>query len=311
MMWGDIPSPKVEWEKIVPKELGDLVIVSAVKTEKPEVLYPPPDEESNVDIVIPPEYSNMESTVTETIQLIQYGRRVKKLIDKVEELQDNYTFENIEPCPPFPESPEKKSRPPLFHKPDSPLVKKEETPSPISLDKQRLSSKIVQKILEKTVAALIAHAGFDTAMDSALRVLTDAADDFLKTMTMLLRNAVDQEMLCAREVYPDAVERVFSEMGLGSVRCLGKFYQNRVLDYREEVYKESKKLAEQYQNQYSIIQASFQTKELPPYTKFEKDDDTDIPKINFLAVGDADDIDELQPSLQPGFQMLETFEQMG
>ncbi|XP_022193874.1 STAGA complex 65 subunit gamma [Nilaparvata lugens] len=315
-MWGSLPACKDDWDIVVPKDLGDLVIVSAVKTERPELLYPSPDPEIDLDFEITSKYTRMEDNVIESIQLIQYGRRVNELIDIIEESQENLSFENIEPCPPFPEFPEKKYQPPIFSEPELLLVKNEEEEGEeeetcsFSLEAQRLPPRLVQRILEKTVAALLAHAGFDFSMDSALKVFADVADEFLKKVTMLLRTYVDQDNSCERDVYPDAVERLFIEIGFGSVLCLRKFYQTQVLDYREEAYNESKKLAEQYQKRYALIQANFQTKELPPYTKYEKDDDTDIPKINFLAVGDADDIDELQPSLQPGFQMLETFEQL-
>lgn len=43
--------------------------------------------------------------------------------------------------------------------------------------------------------------------------------------------------------------------------------------------------------------------------KKEEGDDSDIPEIHFPASGDGDGVDELQPSLEPEFQMLEMLEQ--
>lgn len=43
--------------------------------------------------------------------------------------------------------------------------------------------------------------------------------------------------------------------------------------------------------------------------KKELEDDGDIPEIHFPALGDGDGVDELQPSLEHGFQMLHSLEQ--
>lgn len=47
-LWGEIPRPiNTEWDKIVPKEIGKLVILSAIKPELPKVKQPQPDEDSD------------------------------------------------------------------------------------------------------------------------------------------------------------------------------------------------------------------------------------------------------------------------
>lgn len=46
--WGEYPSPpENEWDKIVQKDLGKLVILSAIKPELPKPYQPVPDENCN------------------------------------------------------------------------------------------------------------------------------------------------------------------------------------------------------------------------------------------------------------------------
>lgn len=45
-LWGEIPEPRnLEWDKVVPKEIGKLVILSAIKPELPKGKQPQPDED--------------------------------------------------------------------------------------------------------------------------------------------------------------------------------------------------------------------------------------------------------------------------
>jgi hypothetical protein len=47
----------------------------------------------------------------------------------------------------------------------------------------------------------------------------------------LLRFAVDREALMGQTPFPDVMEQVFHEVGIGSVLSLQKFWQHRIKDY--------------------------------------------------------------------------------
>lgn len=49
-------------------------------------------------------------------------------------------------------------------------------------------------------------------------------------------------------ILQDAMERVFHDMNIGSVRCIHKYYQNRVIKYHEKILEECKNLNCEYNN---------------------------------------------------------------
>lgn len=49
-----------------------------------------------------------------------------------------------------------------------------------------------KQLLSKSVAALIAHAGFDTTTESVLATVAEATETYIKKMVTLLRVVVDQ-----------------------------------------------------------------------------------------------------------------------
>jgi hypothetical protein len=81
------------------------------------------------------------------------------------------------------------------------------------------------------VATILAHAGFECANESVLETLTDVAHEYCLKFTKLLRFAVDREALMGQTPFPDVMEQVFHEVGIGSVLSLQKFWQHRIKDY--------------------------------------------------------------------------------
>ncbi|PSN37665.1 hypothetical protein C0J52_05620 [Blattella germanica] len=103
-----------------------------------------------------------------------------------------------------------------------------------------------------------------------LDTLTDIAEEYIQKFTQLLRVTIDQEAMTESTGFADAMERVFHDMGEGSMITLHEFYQ---------------------------------------CSTSEIDNEEDIPEIHFPALGEGYSADELQPSLEPGFQMLHSLEQ--
>ncbi|XP_046676176.1 STAGA complex 65 subunit gamma-like [Homalodisca vitripennis] len=306
-LWGEIPEPRnTEWDKVVPKEIGKLVILSAIKMEPPKVKQPQPDEHADNNITVGPEHSTMEQNVLYTIKLIQHARQVDDLIRVSNSMiQDEEPSVEVKECPPMPQAPtqeikQEETFPSYKSREESPFTLGE----PIVLPE--LGREVTKEILYKSVSTLCAHAGYDSGMQSSLQVLTDVAEDFFKKFTRLLRYAVDREDLYGNSGFPDAMERVFHEMGLGSVTRLHDFYQSRVLQYRDQCQEKCQKLVQQYEALLPTIKR--EPDELVRF-KTEMESEEDIPEIHFPAMAEGDCVDELQSSLEPGFQMLHSLEQ--
>lgn len=81
------------------------------------------------------------------------------------------------------------------------------------------------------MATVLAHAGFESAQESVLETLTDLVHEHYLRLTRLLRVAVDREARLGASPFPDVVEQVFHEVGIGSVLALQRFWQVRIKDY--------------------------------------------------------------------------------
>lgn len=81
------------------------------------------------------------------------------------------------------------------------------------------------------MATVLAHAGFESAQESVLETLTDLVHEHYLRITRLLRVAVDREARLGASPFPDVVEQVFHEVGIGSVLALQRFWQVRIKDY--------------------------------------------------------------------------------
>ncbi|KTF74444.1 hypothetical protein cypCar_00033019 [Cyprinus carpio] len=88
-----------------------------------------------------------------------------------------------------------------------------------------------RQLLYQSVATVLAHIGFESANESVLETLTDLAHEHYLRITKLLRVAVDREACQGSTPFPDVVEQVFHEVGIGSVLALQSFWQTRIKDY--------------------------------------------------------------------------------
>lgn len=86
-------------------------------------------------------------------------------------------------------------------------------------------------LLYQSVATILAHAGFESAQESVLETLTDLVHEHYMRLSRMLRVAVDREARLGASPFPDVVEQVFHEVGIGSVLALQRFWQVRIKDY--------------------------------------------------------------------------------
>ncbi|XP_078452381.1 STAGA complex 65 subunit gamma isoform X2 [Lampetra fluviatilis] len=223
--------------------------------------------------------------VTHTIRLLQYNRRLRGLISSAQQQQQGagevVKSEEVEPLPPLP------SPPPLPEElasmgtelgssnlGGSTLRMRLRDPDMETGDFYRgcgepvmeVSSAENRQLLHRAVVTALAHAGFDTAMESTLETLTDITHEFMLKLTKLLRVTVDREAQTGQTGFPDAIEQVFQETGLGSVLDLQEFWQERVVDYHAYVLSASRHLAEEYErllNPERVLSTMLRVKEEP------------------------------------------------
>jgi STAGA complex 65 subunit gamma len=97
-----------------------------------------------------------------------------------------------------------------------------------------------RQLLYQSVATVLAHAGFQSAQESVLETLTDLVHERYLRLGRLLRVAVDREARVGASPFPDVVEQVFHEVGIGSVLSLQRFWQVRIKDYHSNMLQVSR-----------------------------------------------------------------------
>ncbi|XP_067000225.1 STAGA complex 65 subunit gamma [Anabrus simplex] len=312
--WGEYDPPDNGPAEVISSELAASLIQKGLKPV-PLKLYQPCGYQEPTKIELPAECSAMDDTVLHTIKLLQYEKKMTALINHIQpqmrKISDMSEVQDLKP-PVFPEQVEKKPLHTLKYPfgymeiKSSPFTRGE----PVSVPELNLTN--TRLILRKAVAALFAHVGYDTTTQAVLDTMTDIAEDFILKFVNLLRIAVDQELTSGSTSFPDPVERVFAEMGLGSMLSLHTFYQQRVLMYHQRVLNDCLWLATRYSQ---LTESTVKQEVMIPSVKCkienedDVDDDVDVPEIHFPALGDGYAVDELQPSLEPGFQMLHSLEQ--
>lgn len=165
----------------------------------------------------------------------------------------------------------------------------------------------VRSLLKHTVIVLLAHMGYEKSSDVAVDTLTDVADFFLKRVTRLLKLASEQDDYG----FPDAVERVLVESGVGGVRGLHDYYQNKILRFEQHVKKKVEKAAEEQKiSELKATNTKMELDEIASRFQFQELDefgnvyDREVPTLQLL-----DPDMGFPPSLDAGFQMLHSLEQ--
>ncbi|CAI9744398.1 Hypothetical predicted protein [Octopus vulgaris] len=77
--------------------------------------------------------------------------------------------------------------------------------------------------------------------------MTDIVQEYYSRIMKHMRSAVDNQLLHEQIGFPDVVEQVFHECGVGSVTELHDFYQNRVLRYHDNMLQQSQQLVSEYE----------------------------------------------------------------
>ncbi|KAF3844592.1 hypothetical protein F7725_007755 [Dissostichus mawsoni] len=129
-------------------------------------------------------------------------------------------------------------------------------------------------LLYQSVATILAHAGFESAQESVLETLTDLVHEHYLRLSRKLRVAVDREARLGASPFPDVVEQVFHEVGIGSVLALQRFWQVRIKDYHSYMLQVSKDLSEEYER---LVNPEKALEDSKPHIKEEPMSDISFP----------------------------------
>nr|CAD7263783.1 unnamed protein product [Timema shepardi] len=291
-------------------DLQKILLLKAMKQE-PLKLYQPCTPTFGEPVIVPLECSKMDGKIIQTLPLVQHHRRLESLITDIETAikHPNPTFENEFPPPSsIPDVPPLE----LKHSIIFPFRHMEKHLSPFHMGVGeapfKLSSINTRHILRKSVAAVLAHIGYELASQTVLDTLTDVADSLLNKFAVALHNAFERERLRGPTGFPDIVERVFHEMGLGSILNLHDFYQTRIIHYHNILKEGCISKTQSYIGQLKVYKSLRAGEKLTTMAEAEEQDGN-VPEIHFPAQADDSVVDQLQPSLETGFQMLHSLEQ--
>ncbi|XP_043267703.1 STAGA complex 65 subunit gamma-like isoform X2 [Venturia canescens] len=162
-----------------------------------------------------------------------------------------------------------------------------------------------RKLLKHAVVVLLAHIGFETSSDTAIETLTDISDFFLRRISLLLKVTVEQ----GNHGFPDAMEKVLLEAGVGGVVALHDYYQGFILRFEKKMKREAEIMAEEQQLELSTCTTKMELEEAANKLQFEELDEfgnlyREVPTLQLL-----DPDMGFPPSLDAGFQMLHSLEQ--
>ncbi|XP_017780593.1 PREDICTED: uncharacterized protein LOC108565569 isoform X2 [Nicrophorus vespilloides] len=169
-----------------------------------------------------------------------------------------------------------------------------EEPEEYSTDYPELSNEAARLILRKCVAISCAHIGYEKSHESVILLLADALELFLKKFGAQLKIASEEDL----GGFPNPVEKVLTELGIGGMKSLEEFFQNRVVNYIGVLQKRCSNLNNHYEN--LLLQRN-----LPPVLKTEKiEEDENVVEMHFPTLeGEAG-----FSSLETGFQLLNSLE---
>ncbi|XP_012287384.1 STAGA complex 65 subunit gamma-like [Orussus abietinus] len=171
---------------------------------------------------------------------------------------------------------------------------------------QQLHPTTAHKFLRHAVITLLAHIGFESASDIAIETLTDVANHFLRRMTLLLKLASERE----DHGFPDPMERVLVESGIGGAVALYDYYQEYVLKFEQNMKTRVEKLAEEQRlMELNATNCKMELDEAASKLQFEELDEfgnvyREVPTLQL-----PDPEMGFPPSLDAGFQMLHSLEQ--
>ncbi|KAH9510019.1 STAGA complex 65 subunit gamma [Bulinus truncatus] len=244
--WGEIPQVADTESGIAAIEREQITKPRPLDIEGPLLHQPSSRHYPPTNEVLPGDHFQMDPLVIHTIRLIQHMKKVKAAIATLQQdiKQDpEISQTTVGPIPQY-------DGPPIRDRSKQKYFTQEEYESDFVRGVGKPPSPIdevtCRKLLRRSTAAICAHLSFDSTQESVLETLTDICQEFFLQFTKHLGMAADRRAIYGHGGFPDIVERVFYEMGLGSITCLHNFYQQRVLTYHRRMEEQCQALMTEY-----------------------------------------------------------------
>ncbi|XP_059163156.1 STAGA complex 65 subunit gamma-like [Physella acuta] len=244
--WGEIPQVADTESGIAALEREQITKPRPLDIEGPLLHQPSSRHHPPTNEVLPSEHFQMDPLVIHTIRLIQHIKKLKAAIsalqqDTKQEVESGLT--TVGQVPQY-------DGPPIRDRSRQKYFTEEEYQTDFVRGVGKAPAPIdeitCRKLLRRSTAAICAHLSFDTTADSVLETLTDVCQEFLIQFTKHLGVAADRRAVYGSGGFPDIVERVFHEMGVGSVQSVHEFYQQRVINYRDRMEEQCRLLMAEY-----------------------------------------------------------------
>ncbi|KAL5011540.1 hypothetical protein ScPMuIL_010091 [Solemya velum] len=298
-LWGEMPVIPDTDSGIAAIEREQITKPRAMEVEGPRLHQPssrhfPPSNDS-----LPAEKFQIDEITLHTIRLVQHSKKMKSLMQFVQQQQQDI-LKNGEGEMTYP-------NPPTIPEYTGPPIKDEHSyPVPyLPMDRSRdfvrgigeappvIDDVACRKLLRRSVAAIGAHVGYDNSGESVLETLSDILHEYYLQFMSHLRSAADATALGYSSGFPDIIEQVFHEMGIGSVKNLHDFYQTRVIQYRFNMEQTCQQLMADYKKLKQPV-----TQKSPETLTLIRIKDEPCSEIHFPVMDETDEVNEAEQLLQ-------------
>ncbi|XP_061183989.1 STAGA complex 65 subunit gamma-like isoform X2 [Saccostrea echinata] len=294
-LWGELPPPPDSDRGIAALEREQMTKLRSIEVEGPRLHQPSSRHQPPSKDPLPAEKFEMDPILVHTIKLMQHSKKLRNMISNIQQQQDGMDVDmNFPPAPPIPEytGPPIKSRmmgpvPFLPKDTESDFVRGVGEIPPV------VDEEACHKLLRKSTAALCAHLGFDSCNESVLETLTDVAHEYFQDFCTRLRNAADNKLLHGYSGFPDIVEQVYHEMGIGSVTNIHDFYQSRIINHHTSMQQTCAQLMTEYEK----LKQPIMNKQMDtvPVIRIKEESSSEI---QFPVLDENDELNDAEQLLQ-------------
>jgi len=303
-LWGEIPNDRTK-TGLSQAEREALCKIPQVPLLEGPKLYQPEPESAKIkqEVAVAPN----DVLVTQTIELLRYRRQMTRVLEAVVQ-HKAAAGGDADQLPPIGQPPAIPAAGPFVRKAKSTLfgfpLKEEIDVKPTVIPS--ISKKDAEAGLRKAVIKLSAHVGYQTAQDSAVRILTESTELFLEKLTRRLRSELDRELERDGEGngWTDILEKVLVETGTGGVLGVQDYYESSVIKYHARVLTQARAVRDKYRTEVPSENGAWQQTE------------DDIPEMHFPSSDEGAGLGEsvpnhATPTLDVGMQMLQSLEASG
>ncbi|XP_023330512.1 STAGA complex 65 subunit gamma [Eurytemora carolleeae] len=303
-LWGEIPVrlgiSQAEREAIT--TLQQVPLLEGPKLFQPQPGDPRIKTEPRIDDIL----------VTKNIELLRYRRQITRLLETLEQQKAAVSSGETGDLPPLLQPPPlpapaeftRSAKTSIFGFP----MKEEKVL--YSTEIPEITRKDAELGLKQAVIKISAHVGYQTALDSGVRLLTESTQLFMERMLHNLRIELDRSLENNMENmgWTDILEKVLVGSGAGSILSIQDYYEDSIIKFNNKLLLQCKALRDKY--------CSSIPSDIRSWSIQGIQEDDDIPQLHFpsseegAGMGETS-MDHTTPNLDVGMQMLQSLEASG